>query len=138
MLTCTWDRTLVVWLRYKGRGLFLDPPTTGIHKGRWVVEIPPTWKYASRNEGTFGTADPAAVHAATFETYEDLLRPERDATPLAALYRTHVEAVIQEYGILRSCTAQANGWRSFIIVDDLQSEFLIVVMRKGRFPTLSL
>eukprot|EP00884_Botryococcus_braunii_P003233 jgi/Botrbrau1/12910/Bobra.0299s0021.1 len=82
---------------YKGRGLFLDPPITGIVKGKWTVEIPVSWRADAASGSPNPLANEDVLESHTYSTYAELLHPARDSTPLAALYHQHIASALSQY-----------------------------------------
>ena len=71
-------------LRYKGRGLFLDPPTVGMTKGEWQVSLPLDLAF----EGS-------ATYRPGWTSQEDIFSRDRDSSPLAAHYASHIDKALQ-------------------------------------------
>jgi hypothetical protein len=76
--------------RYKGRGLFLDPPTAGLVRGSWQVRLPGTWPEA---------AEQLPADELSFETFDALLDPARGGSALAKLYTSLIDDAITRYSL---------------------------------------
>ena len=75
---------------YRGRGLFLDPPTAGIFAGQWQVALPPGLEAETALTAASTAGAAAGPSAAVFSSREGLFDPGRDASPLAEAYRGHI------------------------------------------------
>ncbi|KXZ52356.1 hypothetical protein GPECTOR_10g990 [Gonium pectorale] len=71
---------------YRGRGLFLEPPYVGMRQGRWQILDPPAW-LRRHHPGELPS----------WASLDDLLGGD-DAPGLAAAYRAHVAAAMDEFG----------------------------------------
>ncbi|KAI0033102.1 pyridoxal phosphate-dependent transferase [Vararia minispora EC-137] len=108
--TCEW---------HHARGFWFDPPTVGIRKGRTVVALP----------GAMG-GDEAST-GSLVQTYDIQSRLD---TPLAALYREHIERTLHKLSDARLATLVLEplvmGAGGMIFVDPLFQRVLVDVARK--------
>jgi dethiobiotin synthetase/adenosylmethionine--8-amino-7-oxononanoate aminotransferase len=75
---------------FKGRGIFLHPPTVGLRKGVWEVTVPESISAAG------GTTKINKIES--FESLENVFSSDaRENSELSALYRSHIEQCIDNY-----------------------------------------
>lgn len=72
---------------FKGRGLFLDPPTVGLRKGVWEVMVPASISAAGGRS-----------RIESFKSLENVFSSNaRESSKLSKLYRSHIEQHIDNY-----------------------------------------
>ncbi|KAK1290895.1 hypothetical protein QJS10_CPB18g00222 [Acorus calamus] len=64
---------------YRGRGLFLDPPTVFIHNGDWNISFPKPLQ-----------SDVLKIETMTVSSCDDLFSQTRDSSDLARYYSAHI------------------------------------------------
>ncbi|KAK1869962.1 hypothetical protein I4F81_012427 [Pyropia yezoensis] len=80
--------TATAW--YVARGVHLDPPVLACRGGTWTVATPP-WYAAPRGGGSRGDGTDGGL---TFPSRDAAFAPARAASPVAAAYAAHIDAVL--------------------------------------------
>ncbi|KAG7673147.1 hypothetical protein Ndes2526B_g03439 [Nannochloris sp. 'desiccata'] len=95
---------------FKGRGLFLDPPTVGLRKGVWEVAVPACISGVGGSNGI-----------ESFKSLEDVFSiQERKSSELSKLYRSHIEQYIDKYEATGSTAGEDISIAACIIEPVLQ------------------
>lgn len=95
---------------YRGRGLFLDPPTVAVQQGVWRLQLPPGLQDAA--DRALAAADVSASGEVEFGSQDELFALGRrtggggGTAALHQLYRHHIEQQLSDY---RAASARVPG-----------------------------
>lgn len=76
--------------RYNGKGLWFDPPTLLMRKGRYSIQSPSWLHPFLDNNQNLG-------ENASFQSFSDALDPERRASGVAKAYRKHIITTLSQF-----------------------------------------
>ncbi|GFQ01905.1 bifunctional dethiobiotin synthetase/7 8-diamino-pelargonic acid aminotransferase mitochondrial [Phtheirospermum japonicum] len=125
---------------YRGRGLFLDPPTVSMYDGTWEVSLPEKIQFEKSGHGCL-----------SFSSRDEIFKRSRDSSVLASLYTSsilqelqllsdsaglsHIGALIIEPGknALYSLIQGAGGME---MIDPLYQRILVRECKRRKIPVI--
>ncbi|EPS60530.1 mitochondrial bifunctional diaminopelargonate synthetase, partial [Genlisea aurea] len=127
---------------YSGRGVFLDPPTVGLHNGKWEVLL--TEKMLSQRSG---------LKPQSFSSLDDVFVATRDDTDLSRFYSSFITSELQsdntgvsrvgaliiepgEFFSFHYFTFFVHGAGGMQLIDPLYQKILIRECKKRKVPVI--
>ncbi|KAK6159136.1 hypothetical protein DH2020_006450 [Rehmannia glutinosa] len=120
---------------YRGRGLFLDPPTVSMYDGTWEVRLPEKMQFEKSGDGCL-----------SFSSRDEIFEMSRDSSGLADLYTSfilqelmllsdsnglsHIGALIIEPG------KNAFGAGGMEMIDPLYQHVLVKECKRRKIPVI--
>ncbi|XVF34248.1 hypothetical protein REPUB_Repub18cG0043300 [Reevesia pubescens] len=118
---------------YRGRGLFLDPPTVFMNNGKWTLSLPEVF-----HSETFKLKD------ITFRSREEIFLKSRDKSNLATLYSSYVSQQLSQCSGLSGIKKIGaliiepviQGAGGMLMIDPLFQRMLVNECRDCRIPVI--